>query len=295
MLEVTCTYPDAKSYYHIEQFLLLTEEDIERYRQHLMCPVCQGKAYFRKQSVNGRSACFGSNYHANDCGNWHPTLKTQQQKEVEVLNQQLAESDELIFDFVIPAKPKKENEHRRDGLKEKQSQERLSYSTQEPTEQFIDKDNTKKSANRRPEVLTPDKMLNNLLHGGELAKSETRIVLKLGNKDYPYKAKNLLVNFADAYPAKNFEEAKLKMYWGTISHTDKDFEWLNPADCDDVGIPLGKAKEGIINQYGIASRDELEGAGILFLGLCFWNKEQTRKIIKLRSADNIYISLITDE
>lgn len=187
------------------------------------------------------------------------------------------------------------NESRRNSLKKKQEQEQLSHSTKEPSEKIIAKNDTKTSANRRPDVLTPDKILNNLLHGGELAKSETRIVLKLGNKDYSYKAKNLLVNFSDAEPAKNFEEAKLKMYWGTVSHTDKDFEWLNPADCDDVGIPLGKAKEAIINQYEIASKDELEGAGILFLGLCFWNKDKTRKIVKIQAANKLYLSLLGDD
>ncbi|MFW1170096.1 hypothetical protein ACEV77_24305, partial [Vibrio parahaemolyticus] len=81
---------------------------------------------------------------------------------------------------------------------------------------------------------------------------------------------------------------------GTISHSDTEIEWLNPADCDDVGIPIKRHKDLILRRFNVAEKRDLEGAGLILFGKCFWNTQKTRKIIELWNADRIYISVAED-
>lgn len=49
-------------------FATLHPIDLERMRQQLTCPECDGPAFFRKASRSGRAACFGARPHHDGCG-----------------------------------------------------------------------------------------------------------------------------------------------------------------------------------------------------------------------------------
>jgi hypothetical protein len=114
------------------------------------------------------------------------------------------------------------------------------------------------------------------------------------SQGYKYKARNLFVNFANAEAADSLKDARPKMFWGTISHADANMEWLNPSDCSDVGVPIKKYKDKIFKCFKITERRDLEGAGLMLFGKCFWNAERTRKIIELWNEERIFISLLED-
>lgn len=279
MIDAICTYNNEQKTYNIFSFQELCDSDIEKFRQHLECPDCSGQAYYRKKSKDGKAACFGSRYHTDQCAE----SRTSTQREREVLhavevNQILAASNEVIFDFF--------SSELKSSIEIK---DRLSESTSARSEKT--KSYNRKPSTARQTVLGIEKALNSLMRGSTLAGSETLIEIDLG---YKYKAKNLFVSFADAEPFDSRDDARPKMFWGTISHSDADIEWLNPSGCDDVGIPIKKFKDLILKRFNITEKRDLEGAGLILFGKCFWNAPKTRKIIELWNPDRIFISIIED-
>ena len=66
MQKARCTQDDST--YGADQFADLSNDDFLSRRQNLVCPECGGRAFFRKQSQNGRESCFGARPHAEGCG-----------------------------------------------------------------------------------------------------------------------------------------------------------------------------------------------------------------------------------
>ncbi len=146
------------------------------------------------------------------------------------------------------------------------------------------KAHTIKSEQKRVPTVSLQKILHSLIRGTGLATSDT--IIPFG--DFKYKAKNLFVKFPDAEPmTKN----ALRFYWGTLYNSNNDIEWLNPAECRDVGIPLGDLRDAIIEKFNISDSESLEGAAIIFAGRCHWNKDKTKRIINIYDSERIFISL----
>lgn len=60
-----CT-ADGKTYSAFE-FGKLASATLEKYRRQLVCDECEGPAYFRRASSDGRTACFGGRPHKEGC------------------------------------------------------------------------------------------------------------------------------------------------------------------------------------------------------------------------------------
>ncbi|HIF9498094.1 TPA: hypothetical protein ACX6SJ_002544 [Photobacterium damselae] len=282
MIDAVCTYGGERKIYNIYNFQKLSDSDIEKYRQYLECPnpKCAAEAYYRRKSTDGKAACFGSRCHVKGCheGRSSPQREREVKHALEV-DKIIADSNEVIFDFfAADSKPSGENNTER-PLKPK------------PVTSGSSTAHTGAVTTVRNAVLGMEKTLNSLLRGSDLSQSETIITI---DEKYSYKAKNLFVNFADAEPADSSNNARPKMFWGTISHSDADMEWLNPADCNDVGIPIKRHKDKIFKRFKIKEKRDLEGAGFILFGKCFWNAQKTRKIIELWNADRIFISVDED-
>ncbi|PKG77867.1 hypothetical protein CXF80_05805 [Shewanella sp. Actino-trap-3] len=294
MIDAVCTYGDERHTFSILKFQALPEIEIEQFRQFLECPECKGKAYYRKRSSDGKAACFGSRYHIVGCDEGSPS--TQREREVShslEVNQIIAGADVISIDFLLSKAIKKSKDKL--STYKKSTAEQTTASVLNPKvnpkpdiSSRIDAEEKPKSNIKR---LGLEKILNSLMRGSDLAQSSTLIELDAG---YTFKAKNLFVNFADAEPSDSVKQAKPKMYWGTISHLDKDLDWLNPSDCNDVGIPLSKYKSTILSHFNISEPRQLEGAGIIVFGKCFWNAKKTRKIIELWNAERIFISVLEE-
>ncbi|QYK13608.1 hypothetical protein K0I63_03565 [Shewanella rhizosphaerae] len=307
MLDAVCRVEgQAEKIYSVFTFQRLSEQEIEALRQQLYCPVCDGKAYFRKASRDGKAACFGSRYHLVDCSEFNPSAsRKQEEHDALEVNQQLLESDALKIDFSMPlrrkASPSQQAQTRKTQAEQAQAKHEPAEGVQSPKGSYLAEAKStaepkaesehQPKGSLEPKIATQglQKLLHSLLRGSDLASSDLWVYT---DDKYRWRAKNLFVNFADAEPN---ERHAPRMYWGTISHADKALLWLNPADCKDVGIPIEEVKDELCKKYDIQQREDLEGAGIILFGKCFWNKDKTRKIIQLWNKDLSRLHLVKAE
>lgn len=305
MLDAICTLDKSEDVtYSVFKFQKLSDDEVEQYRQFLFCPVCHGKAYYRKASKDGKAACFGSRYHQANCREFKPSLaKVKEEQDAIEVNQVLVDSDALVIDFSKGPSVVRTVKSKAGSVKEgPKASEQVSVDV----DSLVDVRDKERSNQQSPavpltNVMSPaadkrvsaqglETLLNSLLRGSELADSELWVYT---DEKYRWRAKNLFVNFADAEPTDN---GAPRMYWGTISHSDKEMQWLNPADCQDVGVPIDEFKKALFIKFAIEDRRDIEGAGIIMFGKCFWNKGKTRKIIQLWQKDvsRIFISKAED-
>ncbi|WP_299804096.1 hypothetical protein [uncultured Shewanella sp.] len=308
MLDAICLFDELNPVtYSVFKFQKLSDLDIEKYRQVLVCPACAGKAYYRKASKDGKAACFGSRYHQADCREFKPSAaRTREELHAVEVNQLLVNSDAMIIDFCRQPSQSKKSINTSKPLGAElmpnectQKAEQSSTSTPEPkltggpnlntgTEQVAINalNQSAEQTEKRIAKEGLEKLLHSLMRGSELAESDLWVYT---DEKYRWRAKNLFVNFADADPTEN---GSPRMYWGTVSHIDKEELWLNPADTKDVGIPIDKVAEPLKLRFGLSERRDFEGAAIILFGKCFWNKAKTRKIIQLWSNDlnRVFIS-----
>ncbi|MGS0826392.1 hypothetical protein ACVBIO_11320 [Shewanella sp. 0m-8] len=313
MLDAICLFDESNPItYSIFKFQKLSELDIEQYRQALICPACAGKAYYRKASKDGKAACFGSRYHQTGCREFKPSAaKEREEQHVVEVNQILADSDAMMIDFSRHPRSFKSMTDERASLNTKadvalstgkkpldeadfqpsvgselQTQTQASPQQQAVSPSPSDVAAHSSTVEKRIASEGLEKILHSLMRGSELASSELWVYT---DQKYRWRAKNLFVNFADAEPTEN---GSPRMYWGTISHMDKEGLWLNPADSKDVGIPIDNIAKALQQRFGLTERRDFEGAGIILFGKCFWNKAKNRKIIQLWGKDlnRIFIS-----
>ena len=303
MLDAICRIDDLPQItYSVFKFQSLDEAEMERLRQHLYCPVCDGKAYFRKASSDGKAACFGSRYHQLDCREFKPSLSRQREEQDAVeVNQLIVDSEALIIDFAKAPRLHSTANKRSKTTDTKAKTEDRQLDTPAAIKRIKTEVNeTPPSYKASEDTPIPEpkigsegleKLLHSLLRGSDLASSDLWVYT---DEKYRWRAKNLFVNFSEAEPTDN---GAPRMYWGTISHSDKALLWLNPADCKDVGIPIDGFKTELQQRFGVDSRRDLEGAGIIIFGKCFWNKDKTRKIIQLwnRDISRMHISIAEEE
>ncbi|MFA6232316.1 MAG: hypothetical protein WC617_19410 [Rhodanobacter sp.] len=65
-MDVAFCTEDSKEY-DAHSFSQLSRTILERKRRLLICPECKGVAFFRRESSDGRAACFGARPHADNC------------------------------------------------------------------------------------------------------------------------------------------------------------------------------------------------------------------------------------
>lgn len=299
MLDAVCQLDnDTNRVYSIFDFQRLPATEIESLRQQLSCVECGGKAYFRKASIDGKSACFGSRYHQDDCKEFHPSAeKEREERHALEVSQLILDSDAVMIDFSLPVK--RSNQAHKPSKTSVKKVAQLQNSVSGKAEVSLDVSaekpgTTPESGNESEPKLASqglEKILHSLLRGSDLDKSDLWVYT---DEKYRWRAKNLFVNFADAEPTEN---GAPRMYWGTISHADKELTWLNPADTKGIGIPITDVKSKLFSRFGIEERRDLEGAGVILFGKCFWNKDKTRKIIQLWGKDikKCFIAKALDE
>jgi hypothetical protein len=280
MLDAICNYdPDNPKTYSIFEFKILAASELDTLRHSLICPVCQQKAYFRKVSIDGRQACFGSRYHQIDCAEFNPSArKKEEEKQLIEVEKVLLESDSLVIDFSAAlVKAKKIPEKILKSAKKNTNKEL----TTEPAE-------VKQAAKSESKVSKQGlkKLLMSLLRGSSLADSDLWIYTSDKHK---WRAKNLFVNIKNAQPTENNAP---RMYWGTLSHADKTLNWLNPAESSSVALPISKYRDELLSRFDIHQAVDLEGASFILFGQCVLSKDKKRRFIHLWGNDLQYFYLL---
>ena len=285
MLDAICNFdPNNIKIYSIFEFKRLSESEIDTLRYHLLCPVCQQRAYFRRASKDGKQACFGSRYHQQDCSEFNPSsTKTEEERTVTEVEAIVHQSDALLIDFsqVIAAKKSIKASHA-------DSQVTIAIVKKQTA---LKRDTSVKSENidikQEPHVARQGlaALLTSLLRTSSLASSDLWIYTSATHK---WRAKNLFVNVADAKPTEN---GAPRMYWGTISHADKNLLWLNPAEEVNTGIPIAKYQHKLLSRFNIECAADIEGAGFIMFAKCIGSKDKKRQYLQLWDNDLQYIHL----
>lgn len=283
MLDAICNYdPDNPKTYSIFEFKALAASDLDKLRHSLICPVCKQKAYFRRASIDGRQACFGSRYHKPDCAEFNPTVrKSEEEKQLAEVEKVLLESDSLMIDFSAPLVKAK-------GIPEKISTENKKKASKVVNTSRAAVKENKELGNSDPKISKQGlkKLLISLLRGSSLADSDLWIYT---SEKHKWRAKNLFVNIKDAQPTDN---GAPRMYWGTISHADKSLNWLNPAEDSCVALPISKYRDDLLSRFDIKEAVDLEGAGFILFGKCVLSKDKKRRYIHLWGNDLQYLYLL---
>lgn len=274
MFDAICTFdPEHPKTYSIFEFKVLPESEIDKLRYSLLCPECHQQAYFRRASIDGRQACFGSRYHEPNCVEFNPSKrKVEEDKLVAEVDKIVLSEDSLIIDFSKPALTTEHTVPSKSNAKETVEKEAL------PVKNKI-------KVNKQGLAT----LLTSLLRGSSLGSSNLWIYTSDKHK---WRAKNLFVNIADADPTEN---GAPRMYWGTISHADKTLNWLNPAENRSAGLPIGKFREEFLARFSIKESADVEGAGFIIFGKCFLSKDKKRKYIQLWGEDLQYFYLSKSE
>ncbi|AZQ09416.1 hypothetical protein [Shewanella khirikhana] len=287
MLDVRCEPEgEVERVFSVYGFAKLDEATQELLRQSLFCIGCGARAYFRRASSDGKAACFGSLYHADDCPEYRPsTARKEEEGAAAEVRVAIEREDGLSIDFDAPVRlPRQKRAAARDeGVREpKADYQPASRQTGKTEPQTADVAQAAVSAPK----LGLKKVLQSLLRGSELASSDLWVYT---DEVHRWRAKNLFVNFADAEPTEN---GAPRMYWGTLSHSDKDMNWLNPSESRETGIAISESRDSLLKRFGIKERREFEGAGIILFGKCFYTKDKKRKIIKPWSRDPKWIFIV---
>ena len=178
MLDAICLFDEELPVtYSVFKFQKLSDSEIERYRQTLICPACAGKAYYRKAAKDGKAACFGSRYHQADCREFKPSAaKEREEQDAIEVNQQLLDSDAMVIDFSRPPSVKKipPNRQRKlsaKGLTAKQAAQIVDSNAAEGiAKQETNSDQSHKDKRIASQGL--QKLLHSLIRGSDLATSD---------------------------------------------------------------------------------------------------------------------------
>ncbi|MFT6348072.1 MAG: hypothetical protein ACJAYB_001074 [Psychromonas sp.] len=285
MLYAICNYdPDNPKTYSIFEFKALVERDIDKLRYFLICPVCQQKSYFRKASIDGKQACFGSRYHKMDCIEFNPSArKTEQEKQLAEVEKVLLENDSLVIDFSAPL------------VKAKKISGKISTSHKTSSNKVLNSDTAAIKENNEVDNPEPKvskqglkKLLISLLRGSSLADSDLWIYT---SEKHKWRAKNLFVNIKNAQPTENNAP---RMYWGTVSRADKTLNWLNTAEDSGVALPISKYRDELLSCFDIKQAVDLEDAGFILFGKCVLSRDKKRRYIHLWGNDLQYLYLLTN-
>lgn len=268
MLDAICDFDKEKPVtYSIFDFKALSEAEIDKLRYSLLCPVCKQKAYFRRASIDGKQACFGSRYHDKECSEFNPSAgKIEEEKQINEVEQIVQEADSLTINFSLPSVTGK-----------KTSKEKTATKVTENISPNISNLTIKKQSLA--------KLLTSLLRGSSLADSDLWIYT---SEKHKWRAKKLFVNIKDAKPTDN---AAPRLYWGTISHADKTLNWLNPVEDRSVALPISKYREQLTHAFAIKTPQDVEGAAFILFGKCIASKDKKRKYIQLWNNDLQYFYL----
>lgn len=259
MKQVFCAHPDFYRSLSITEFENLQSDKINEYRRSLFCLKCGATSYFRRETSDGKSACFGSLHHASDCLELSKRY-IREKPEIEFLRRAIKNNGSVILPL---------------GGKNKLFSNQI---------ENVDKDSGVFCEKVGCAYFcSPEDMLSLLISSCDIHLSNSVFLLGSG---FSWRAKNLFVNVRDAQPSE-----KPKVFWGVISHVNRTQQWINVSGREDVGVLLAPYKGGLLKRYGMEDFHLCVNMHILVFGKCFLNKSKDRLIIKPwdNNESNIYL------
>lgn len=241
-----CTLDDKT--YTIWVFNQLPPAAIERYRRHLLCEECGFKAYYRKESSDGKPPCFGATHQVGcKAASSSAQLTNDERHDIEDVNKIVAAGNTIRINFALSTKQNNEGGKNSD----------CSGHYASPSKRYSKEPAENKIISRGLKTI-----LNYLIRSPEFAESDTLICT---DDKHCWKAKNLIVPFEKTELDKN---KRPHMYWGMISHSDKDMKWLNTGGQENVSIPISSIRDILIDAFDIEDEEDFSGAYAIVFGWC---------------------------
>jgi hypothetical protein len=244
-------------------------------RRALVCPECNGKAFFRTQSKDGRAPCFGSNEHAPNCEFKSVEANGFASGRDEFVSMIQNSGDRLIIDLHSSKRP---NGHEiRNGVETRRQPTRRHQIRSD--DQSIGASSTRK--------------LRGILYGlsNNLHFRNSEISVECGGFE-TLPVKEFFVEFSEV---KDREfKGKKRGYWGTIDNPGETESglWLNAGGITDFSVVIDRS---LINKFyenfGITAAKDLAGAQILILGKCRVSKKR-KPFVKLIELSHAHVQLL---
>jgi len=309
----------AQTIFSIFEFKLLPNDKIEQYRHSLFCPECLQVAYFRRASKDGKQACFGSRYHLEGCSELNTrsrdTNTINEATELQPVKAQLQSKEQQLLDVKtensVDFELSLESLKSKDSKSEKRKSEEQGFTidftakrivkrkpssdskkinnikTEKPGHNELELAAIKQSEQAdKPVAQTLNALLKSLFKESSLATSDVWVHT---SEKHRWRAKNLFVHFSDA---EQLEKVAPRMYWGTISYSDKQLLWLNVADNKQLSIPISHFKDELLSRFDITQAEDLKGAKIILFAKCLNNKQKNRQFLTLWDNDLQYLHLV---
>lgn len=258
--------------YDIPTFESLSDQQIGRFRRHLVCPECGGPGFYRRESRSGQAACFGARPHEQNC----PLAAAEPRRggalgggQDELINR--GERIEVDFDYGAhpPVNPDPDVPHNPRGQGGR----------------FIG-EGLRRNAVMHRRLST---LLRNLIHSPDFRVSEQLIALPEGE----FRVRDFFVEFSEI---NNSHENEYRGYWGFISDAAMSRDnppdlWLNSGGRDDVSIVCNSGTIGELqNRFPFEELDDLAGSYALIFGRLRFS-QYGKKYLAINEIEKISISL----
>ena len=254
------------------------EERRNSMKPHLRCPACSALAIFRRKSCNGRDPYFSAK-HESGCpmassSRYAAAVVTTTIKEVEQI---IKDTSILEVDMSLP-----DRRSRPAGLSTRIAGEI------ETGEGRVRRQHTKKSTGSMvPSRRGGKRLLQYLVFSADFRDSNT-IRIKLPGMECEFTASRLFRSFSDMAVPAGSVEARWHGFWGRLTGSDADMEYLNTGNSDAAFIIVDeKIRNAVYEQWKITRRN-ITGAYCLVFG----KPELSRRghvYIKVRRKDRIVL------
>lgn len=259
--------------YSAQSFETLGDALIEAYRRQLVCPECNGPAFFRKESTSGQAACFGARPHANKCS--------------------LAAVDSSLGGLSGPDKEERINNGERIEIDFKYGAGPVVHPSADADEDPSGRGGRFRGGQRSSTAVTHRRLstlLKNLMLSEDFRTSDQLIALPQGE----YRVRDLFVRFEDI-DAKHLNS--FRGYWGMItdaglSKGEPKSLWLNSGASDDVSIVVDASlSEPFLARFPVKDTDEFAGSYVLVFGeLKVSNNSRKKRFIAVKDVSQFTLS-----
>jgi len=242
-----CTLDNAV--YQAVRFAALPPNELSKKRRFLVCPECNGPAFFRKASRSGQAACFGARPHEDGC-----TLAASEYERNDTGlgdDQDILENpgQRIVIDFNFGAQPA-----------DKHNDPDESYNVGGRGGRFVG-DGERPNAEMHRRLST---ILRNLIMS-EQFRTSRQIIEIVGVGEFS--VADFFVHFSAVAP---MHIGQYRGYWGMVA--DARFGqtgalWLNSGGRDDMSICVAEPLVDELHQrFRIAEEEDLAGAYTLVFG-----------------------------
>lgn len=249
-MEVARCLADGKTY-HIDEFLQLHPQQIERYRKELICPECLAEAYFRSPSAKGQYACFGARPHEPDCSmatTSSGTVPPECVEDVEIIQNS---GDSIVLDLDYGAHSDELNPFPSRGIAPRRQDQGTRHVGPEV-----------RRTTRLIRRLRP--LLKNLIFSKAFRESPKLIEVPLRE---PRPVKDFFI------PFNKIEErfcGRFRGYWGMVSSAEDSRDggiWLNSGARWQFSILINpEIADDFLRRFRIDSLEDLAGCHVVVLG-----------------------------